>query len=114
MLAGRASRAAHVVGMSAKGTQVNDRAGQWHQDQLQVIGVDKRRVQRKKCWPTVGRPRGRIEQRDSIAPTRQDGAAGGKGRWGRVSPSIRAMEAQRYSENGVSPSWTPVVVPTLL
>ena len=53
MLAGRASRAAHVVGISAKGTQVNDRAGQWHQDQLQLIGVDKRRVQREMIW---GRP----------------------------------------------------------
>ena len=83
MLAGRASRAAHVVGMSAKGTQVNDRAGQWHQDQLQVIGVDKRRVKKEIFWPTFGRPRGGREKRDSIAPTRQGDAAGDReGRWG--------------------------------
>ena len=47
MSARRASRAAYVVGMSVQGTQVDGRAGQQHRDQLQVIGVDKRRVQRK-------------------------------------------------------------------
>ena len=53
MLAGWMSRAAHVVGNSGEGSQVYGRAGQWHQDQLQLIGVDKRRVQREMIW---GRP----------------------------------------------------------
>ena len=51
MSARRASRAAYVVGMSVQGTQVDGRAGQQHRDQLQVIGVDKRRVQREIFWP---------------------------------------------------------------
>ena len=53
MLAGWMSRAGHVVGNSGEGSQVYGRAGQWHQDQLQLIGVDKRRVQREMIW---GRP----------------------------------------------------------
>ena len=46
MWAGRMSRVAHIVGMSGGRSQVDGRAGERYRDQLRVIGVDKRRIQR--------------------------------------------------------------------
>ena len=46
MWAGRMSRVAHIVGMSVGRSQVDGRAGERYRDQLRVIGVDKRRIQR--------------------------------------------------------------------
>ena len=46
MWAGRISRVAHIVGMSGGRSQVDGRAGERYRDQLRVIGVDKRRIQR--------------------------------------------------------------------
>ena len=48
MWAGRMSRVAHIVGMSRSvgRSQVDGRAGERYRDQLRVIGVDKRRIQR--------------------------------------------------------------------
>ena len=53
MLAERMSRAAHVVGNSGKGSQVDGRASEWYEAQLREIGVGQRRVQREMIW---GRP----------------------------------------------------------
>ena len=40
------SRVAHIAGMSGERSQVDGRAEQRYRDQLRVIGVDKRRIQR--------------------------------------------------------------------